>query len=181
MVDETRQSSNVAREEYPSPAAARFLCWAMMSVVAGILVIEILLCLTPPVSRDALIHHLAIPKLWIRHGGFFETPWATFSYFPMNVDLLYLVPLLLGNDLVPALIHLLFGLGTGALIYATLKNQEGKVWGILGLLLYASTPMVMRLSITAYVDLGMIFFTTAAVISYLRWSDGCYENAKWLL
>jgi 4-amino-4-deoxy-L-arabinose transferase-like glycosyltransferase len=98
----------------------------------------------------------------------------------MNVDLLYLVPLLFGNDLVPALIHLIFGLGTGALIYATLKNQAGKVWGILGLLLFASTPMVMRLSITAYVDLGMIFFTTAAVLSYLRWRDGRYENARWL-
>jgi hypothetical protein len=54
----------------------------MAYALAGILVIEVILCLMPPVSRDALIHHLAIPKLWIRHGGFLETPWTIFSYFP---------------------------------------------------------------------------------------------------
>jgi len=157
------------------------LCQVMACALGGIFIVEVILCLMPPVSRDALIHHLAIPKLWIRHGGFIETPWADFSYFPMNVDLLYLVPLLFGNDLVPALIHLLFGWGTGYLVYRYLKHREGVVWGMLGLLLFVSTPMVMRLSITAYVDLGMIFFTTASVLSYLRWRDGRYENANWLL
>jgi hypothetical protein len=159
----------------------RILCLLMVCALAGILAVEVILCLTPPVSRDALIHHLAIPKLWIRHGGFYETPWADFSYFPMNVDLLYLVPLLFGNDRVPAFIHLLFGWGTGYLVYRYLKDQAGNVWGLLGLLIFASTPMVIRLSITAYVDLGMIFFTTASVLSYLRWRDGGYEDVKWLL
>ena len=83
--------------------------------------------------------------------------------------------------MLPALIHLLFGWGTGYLVYRYLKNQAGRVWGMLGLLVFVSTPMVIRLSITAYVDLGMIFFTTASVLSYLRWRDGRYEDVKWLL
>jgi hypothetical protein len=165
----------------PTGKAQRVLCLLMVCALAGILIIEVILCLMPPVSRDALIHHLAIPKLWIRHGGFYETPWTVFSYFPMNVDLLYLIPLLLGNDRVPAFIHLLFGWGTGYLVYRYLKDQAGKIWGLLGLLVFVSTPMVIRLSLTAYVDLGMIFFTTASVLSYLRWRDGGYEDAKWLL
>ncbi|MGE5800101.1 MAG: ArnT family glycosyltransferase [Syntrophaceae bacterium] len=159
----------------------RVLYLVMACALGGIFIVEVILCLTPPVSRDALIHHLAIPKLWIRHRGFYEMPWADFSYFPMNVDLLYLVPLLFGNDRVPAFIHLLFGWGTGYLVYRYLKDQAGNVWGLLGLLVFVSTPMVIRLSITAYVDLGMIFFTTASVLSYLRWRDGGYEDVKWLL
>jgi hypothetical protein len=173
------QGDALSRE--PTGKAQRALCLLMVCALAGILVIEVILCLTPPVSRDALIHHLAIPKLWIRHGGFFETPWTVFSYFPMNVDLLYLIPLLLGNDRVPAFIHLLFGWGTGYLVYRYLEDQAGKIWGLLGLLVFVSTPVVIRLSITAYVDLGMIFFTTASVLSYLRWRDGGYEDFKWLL
>jgi len=175
------------QEVPPLPAAKissrteRIPCLVMACALAGILVIEVILCLMPPVSRDALIHHLAIPKLWIRHGGFFETPWTLFSYFPMNMDLLYLLPLLFGNDRVPAFIHLLFGWGTGYLVYRYLKDQAGKVWGLLGLLVFVSTPMIIRLSITAYVDLGLIFFTTASVLSYLRWRDGGYEDVKWLL
>jgi hypothetical protein len=163
------------------PGGDRVFCLVMACALAGIFIIEVILCLMPPVSRDALIHHLAIPKLWIRHGGIYEMPWADFSYFPMNVDLLYLVPLLFGNDVLPALIHMLFGWGTGYLVYRYLKRQAGRIWGMLGLLLFVSTPMVMRLSVTAYVDLGMTFFTTASVISYLRWRDGGYEDVKWIL
>jgi 4-amino-4-deoxy-L-arabinose transferase-like glycosyltransferase len=164
-----------------APNGDRVPCLVIACALVGILIIEVILCLTPPVSRDALIHHLAIPKLWIRHGGFFEMPWADFSYFPMNIDLLYLVPLLFGNDLLPALIHMLFGWGTGYLVYRYLRRHAGQIWGMLGLLLFVSTPMVMRLSVTAYVDLGMVFFTTASILSWLQWRDGGYENAKWLL
>ncbi len=159
---------------------ARIAVYAIFSILIGYVVAEALLCFLPPISRDALIHHLAIPKLWIRHGGWFETPWADFSYFPMNIDLLYLVPLMFGNDVLPALIHMLFGWGTGYLVYRYLRDREGRTWALLGLLIFASTPMVMRLSITAYVDLGMIFFTTASVLAFLQWRDGGYGEAKWL-
>lgn len=154
---------------------------AIVCILAVIFIVELILCQTPPTSRDALIHHLAIPKLWIRHGGWFETPWAEFSYFPMNLDLLYFVPLAFGSDVLPALIHMLFGWGTGYLVYRYLREHAGRTWGLLGLLIFASTPMVIRLSITAYVDLGLVFFTTASVLACLRWRDGGYEESNWLV
>ena len=179
--------TSLDRKEAPGPAHApvvwdeRIILGLISMALFGIIVLEGLLCLTPPISRDALIHHLAIPKLWIHHGGFYEMPWAPFSYFPMNIDLLYLVPLIFGNDLAPAFIHLLLGWGTGYLVYRYLKEQAGRLWGLFGLLVFVSTPMVIRLSIIAYVDLGMIFFTTASVLAYLRWRDGSYRDAKWLV
>ena len=181
MTDERRQTGHSQREGTARPRAERILSGAMLVTLAGIFIVEVLLCLTPPVSRDALIHHLAIPKLWIRHGGFVETPWASFSYMPMNVDILYLVPLLFGNDTIPALIHLFFGWATGYMVYRYLRSQAGRTVALFGLLLFASTPMVMRLSVTAYVDLGMVFFTTAGVLSFLRWRDGSYADIRWLL
>ena len=129
MTDERRQTGHSQREGTARPRAERILSGAMLVTLAGIFIVEVLLCLTPPVSRDALIHHLAIPKLWIRHGGFVETPWASFSYMPMNVDILYLVPLLFGNDTIPALIHLAFGWATGYLVYRYLREQAGRAWG----------------------------------------------------
>ena len=126
-------------------------------MILGFLIAEILLNITPPISRDALIHHLAVPKLWLLHGGFHETPWANFSYFPMNIDLLYLVPLYFKNDIVPKFIHLVFGIGTGLLVYYYLRNRFSGNWGLLGFLVFFSTPLVVHLSTTAYVDLGMVF------------------------
>lgn len=152
----------------------------MMCALAGILLVEALLCLTPPVSRDALIHHLAIPKLWLQNG-FTELPWVVFSYYPMNVDLLYLLPLSFGNDILPKFIHMAFGLGTAILLYNYLRMQLGRIWGLLGALLFLSTPIMIRLSTTAYIDLGMLFFITGSVLSFLRWRDADYRRSRWLV
>jgi len=142
---------------------------------------EFILNLTPPISRDALIHHLAVPKLWLKHGGFYEIPWADYSYYPMYIDLLYLVGLYFKNDIAPKFIHLAFGLGTGWLIYRYLKHIFDRNWGLLGMVIFITTPIVIWLSTSAYIDLGMTFFTTASVMAFVKWRDSKYGQFKWLV
>lgn len=125
----------------------------------------------PPLEKDALIHHLAVPKLWLRAGGFVETPWLTYSYYPMNLELLYLVPLALHADWAAQVIHHAFGLATAVLIFAYVKPRIGSAWGLLAVLIFLSTPIVMRLAASAYVDLGLAFFVTAAVLALIRWQE----------
>jgi len=145
-----------------------------------LLLIEILLNLTPPIARDALIHHLAIPKLWLENGGFYEIKWAGFSYFPMNVDLLYIIPLYFNKDFLANFIHMSFGIGTALLIYQYLNKRVSRIAGLLGILVFISTPVVFRLSTQAYVDLGLTFFTTASILSFIRYRDGKFKEFKWL-
>lgn len=140
---------------------------------------EFILNLTPPISRDALVHHLAIPKLWLRHGGFYETPWANYSYYPMNINLLYLVCLYFKNDIAPKFIHFAFGMGTGWLIYHYLKQIIDRNWALLGTVIFFTTPIVVWLATSAYVDLGMTFFTTASILTFVRWRDSEYRQFKW--
>ena len=144
------------------------------------LCIEFIMNLTPPISRDALIHHLAIPKLWLEHGGFYETPWANFSYYPMYINLLYFVCLFFKNDIAPKFIHLAFGLATGGLIYIYLKNKYNSNWGLLGVVIFITTPIVIWLSTSAYIDLGMTFFVTAGLLAFIKWRDSEYNLFKWL-
>lgn len=142
--------------------------------------VEIILNLTPPISRDALIHHLAVPKLWFRQGGYYEIPWADYSYYPMYINLLYLVCLIFKNDIAPKFVHLCFGLGTGSLIYVYLKQKFDYRWGLLGVVIFFTTPIVVWLSTSAYIDLGMIFFTTGSILAFVRWRDSEYKEIKWL-
>lgn len=142
---------------------------------------EIILNLTPPISRDALIHHLAIPKLWLKHGGIYEIQWAEYSYYPMYINFLYLACLYLKDDIVPKFIHFGFGLGTGWLIYLYLKQKLCRNWGLLGVVIFITTPVVVWLSTSAYVDLGMTFFTTGSVLAFIKWRDSEYSHFKWLL
>jgi 4-amino-4-deoxy-L-arabinose transferase-like glycosyltransferase len=155
---------------------ATIICIAILILLA----IEFILNLTPPIARDAVIHHLAIPKLWLKNGGFYEVKWADFSYSPMNVDLLYLLPLFFNKDFIANFIHMGFGIGTALLIYHYLNNKIGRIAGLLGILVFLSTPIVFRLSTQAYVDLGLAFFTTASILAFIRYRDGEYKEFKWL-
>jgi hypothetical protein len=152
------------------------LCIAILLL----LLIEIILNLTPPIARDALIHHLAIPNLWLKNGGFYEIKWADFSYYPMNVDLLYLIPLYFKKDFLANFIHMGFGIGTALLIYQYLNNKINRIAGLLGILVFLSTPIVIRSSTQAYVDLGLTFFTTASILAFIRYRDGEFKEFKWL-
>ena len=45
----------------------------------------VILSSVPPVSKDALTHRLAFPKLYLKHGGSYESQVMHFSYYPMNL------------------------------------------------------------------------------------------------
>ncbi|MFC1857517.1 ArnT family glycosyltransferase [Thermodesulfobacteriota bacterium] len=145
-----------------------------------LMIAVIILAWVPPVSKDALTHHLAVPKLYLQHGGVYEIPDIVFSYYPMNLDLLYVVPLYFKNDIIPKYIHFLFALLTAGLIFAYLKKRISTVYGLFGVLLFLSLPIIVKLSITVYVDLGLIFFSTAALIVLFKWLAHRFQS-KYLL
>ncbi len=157
----------------------RIIEFLLLAAIACFLIPLTFLSYVPPTARDALIHHLALPKLWLLHGKFFHIPWAEFSYYPMNIELLYSIPLYFHNDIIPNYIHLLFGVCTGLLIYLHLNVRIGHLWALLGGLIFVSTPIIMRLSTMAYVDLGMTLFITGSLLSFVQWRDSEYKDGKW--
>lgn len=130
-----------------------------------------ILAAVPPVDRDALTHHLFVPKLYLEYGGIHELPHIPFSYYPMNLDLLYLIPLAFDNDIAPKFIHFAFALITGILIFRYLRRRTdtGHAW--LGALFFLSLPVIVRLSSTVYVDLGLICFFFAALLYLFDWIE----------
>lgn len=148
-------------------------------VLTGLLVILIgsiiILACVPPVSRDALTHHLAIPKLYLKHGGIHEIPALIFSYYPMNLDLLYMIPLYFRNDIIPKFIHFAFALFTAWLIFSHLKKRSDTCYALVGVLFFLSLPIIVKLSTTAYVDLGLVFFATAALMFLFKWTENSFK------
>ena len=155
--------------------------WLLILLLILLTISIVLMASVPPFSRDALTHHLAVPKLYIAEGRMVEMPDIVPSYFPMNMDLLYLIPLLWGNDIIPKYIHMLFGLLTAMLLYRYLRDRLNQIYGLLGVLLFLSLPIIIQLSITVYVDLGLIFFSTAALIYLLEWRQSGLHKRHLLL
>jgi len=129
----------------------------------------------PPVSRDALIHHLAVPMLYIEHGAIYEIPQIRFSYYPMSLDYLYLIPLYFGNDIFPKYIHFAFALATALMLFCYLKAKINTEYALFGALFFLSIPVVVKLSIVVYVDLGLIFFSTASILYILTWLENDFK------
>lgn len=100
-----------------------------------------------------------------------ELPHLFFSYFPGNLQLLYMIPLYFGNDIFPKIIHWAFGIGTALLILRYLWRKTGPRLAVLGATFFLSVPAIVRLSISAYVDLGLVFFSTASLLLFLRWTE----------
>lgn len=147
----------------------------LILAIIGLVICVVILASVPPTSRDALTHHLFVPKLYIEHGGIYEIPSIPFSYYPMNLDLLYIIPLYFGSDIIPKYIHFFFALFTTWLIFNYLRTRLNQIYALLGSLFFLTIPIIVKLSITVYVDLGLMFFTTASLLFLFRWLNSDYK------
>ena len=160
------------REKITKDIGIDYLLFIVLCGVVFLLIISVtILASVPPVSKDALVHHLAVPKLYIKHGGIYEIPFMPFSYYPMNLNLLYIIPLYFGNDIVPKFIHFSFALLTAAFMFDYLKRRINVIYALLGVIFFLSIPIIIKLSITVYVDLGLIFFSTASLLLLFKWIE----------
>ncbi len=153
------------------PACLNWVGRGLWIAILIFLIAEIILGLLPPTSRDELTHHLAIPRLYVGAGRIIEVPMAPYAYYPMLLDMLYTPWVYWGYDFVPKLIHGLYGYLTGLLLFAYLAARMSAVYGLLGFFLFVSTPAIARLSHWGYIDLGVAFYTTAALLALLFWRE----------
>lgn len=171
-----------AKEDSPAHEGHKpLLLWEKLLIlsIAALTLSAVPLALMPPSIRDEIIQHLAVPKLYLARGAIFQIPFMGFSYLPQNIDLLYVIPLAFGSDVAARVMHLLFAVLTGLVIYCYLSPREGRVYALLGMLLYISTPLVFNLSRMAYIDNGSAFYSTLALVAALNWKES--GSTKWLV
>jgi hypothetical protein len=175
MPEEKRKNSFGMKTDFAREITSKRGISGLQTFVSALIVILIVcitvLSLVPPVSRDALVHHLALPKLYLKHGGMYEIPSMPFSYYPMNLQLLYMISLYLGNDIIPKLIHFTFALLTAWVMFSYLRSRINTLYALFGSLFFLSIPIMVKLSTTAYVDLGLIFFSTTSLLLLFKWAE----------
>jgi hypothetical protein len=152
---------------------------AAIVVVCGAL---LLLALRPTLAWDADTYHLTLPRLYIEHGGFRPIPYNVYSNWPLNVELLFALGMLLHDYVLSTSIQLLFALlVVGAL--ASLAGVHGAPWaGAVASCLFLANDVVLVEIASAYVDVASAFFFLMAVCFLLetdRTAEGLDRN--WLL
>jgi len=121
---------------------------------------------------DVLEYHLQIPKEYYQAGSIEFTPHNVYANFPANVEMLYLLNMIVMDEDVEAgvsanMIHLLLGMLT---VFAAwvIGLEWSQKCGILCGLVMASAGWLIYLSGLAYVELGMLFFGVTATGAVIR-------------
>lgn len=142
---------------------------ALLGYLFALFLLTFVFCLVPPTGTDydSLTYHLAVPAQYLRAGKIVELPYDHHSYFPLTVEMLYLVGLAARGAVFAKLFHwLMLPLGALALL-ALGKRAHSARAGLLAACLYASMPMVLQEATTAYIDLGFAAFAFLAVLCFV--------------
>src|SRR5438445_6147724 len=138
------------------------------------------LSLTPVVERDALIHHLAIPKIWLKENIFHVDPFRVYSFYPANMHLLYYFALKIGYEFLPKVIHALSLIATAFLLYKYVQYKtKNALLSVIAFIFLITIPINQRLSSECYVDLGLLFFSTLSLLYFLYWKNSLFRYQKY--
>ena len=153
--------------------------WTLVAV--ALLALPTLLApLSPPMAWDELAYHLPHAREWARTGRLVVSDWLRYPWFPYNLDLLFAVPLLWGEDVLPHLVHAASGWLTAALIYGlgVRHLRDRVVAGVAAALwLLLSKGQYDR----AYVDMGATLFVTVGFVALHAWHVDAARDRRWLL
>ena len=153
-----------------SPKLAKLFILALLAVICvqGAL---------PITARDALVHHLALPKMWLESGRMVQFKWHEWSYYPFLLQLGYTGLLQAKLSSLTPYYHLLFLIVTAGIVasYAELKSR-GAGWIAAAVLL--SVPVCIKLGSVPLVDLGLLLYSTCGALLVARWLD---RPADWWL
>ena len=114
-----------------------------LAAIAATAAALFLLALRPIPAWDADTYHLTVPRLYIEHGGFRRIGFNVYSNWPMDVEMLYTLGMLLQDYLLATLVHLAFALFTIAALGRALALRGFKWAGLLAAILFLANEVVL--------------------------------------
>lgn len=139
-----------------------------------------LIVLAPPTRYDELTYHVAGPSYYLREGGIVPYPEGGNNPWLHYVEMLYSLGLEIGGEAAPRLLHLsMTAISCGVIFLLGQKLINGRA-GLIAAVIFFSLPVVSYEGATAYIDLFITAYTTAAAYALVSWYlDG--GNNRWLI
>lgn len=152
------------------PSAATVIWVVIFVCLAGAVLIP---ALAPPSSSDwdSLAYHLAIPKLYLEHHGFYYIDFSSHSNFPFLVEMLYTPALSLNDPSGAKMVHYLYGVLLILAVVMLVRKHFTPKAAPLAALAIAGMPIVLWEATTAYIDLATALYTVLAVYFLLNYLD----------
>jgi 4-amino-4-deoxy-L-arabinose transferase-like glycosyltransferase len=177
-------------EERPTTRGVEWL-WLLAGAFAGL---AILAATLPPGilwpgegnGYDVLEYHLAAPREYFDAGRITYLPHNIYSNFPFNMEMLYLLAMVLHGGAVQAaltaqLLHVLVGILAIAAVWLA-GREIGRGAGIVAGVMAAICPIVIYVAALAYVECGLLIFSAMALAAVIRSSRADGPTAsRWMI
>ena len=125
----------------------------------------------PPFFYDTLHYHYGLPSIFLRSGHTVPLPYVVESYFPLGVEMLYLVGMAdsgyLGASLVNVVLIALCGFG----ILCLADRLGARRAGIAALLLFLFSSTALYTVFLQKIDLGVTLFFFSFAYAFLVYLD----------
>ncbi len=137
--------------------------------LCGLLLVP--LVLLPPVSRDAMIHHLYQARMWLEAGRIVRPQWSGFFSYPYLTESFYALAGGTFGFKLSRVVSLLGFLASCSVITGYFLRVGRRRAAILSLAILLSIPELFRNASWSYSDSFLIFFSLLAYVEMLR-KDG---------
>lgn len=149
----------------------------LIALICLPVVLALVAALAPPVAKDTLLYHFALPKAFIAQAGNAPIEGNIASYLALGTEMHTVWAMLLGGIFSPrtgeaaagATVFLFFPLLLAAIYGWTRELGIEKRWALIGVLIVAAVPTGYHVASSAYIDLALALFITLAIQALGRW------------
>ncbi|MEN8208870.1 MAG: hypothetical protein ABFR50_06435 [Candidatus Fermentibacteria bacterium] len=126
------------------------------------------LALLPPVSRDAMIHHLYQARIWLDAGRIIRPDWSGVFSYPYLVESFYTLAGGTFGFNVSRVVSLLGFLALCSVPVGYFLREGRKKTAIISLIVLMSIPELVRNATWSYSDSLLVFFSLLSYLELLR-------------
>lgn len=130
---------------------------------------------------DVLEYHLGAPREYFEAGRIGYLPHNIYSNFPFNVEMLYLLAMVLQGGAIQAaltaqLLHAFLGMLAAAAVWLA-GREISRGAGIVAGIMAATCPFMTYLGALAYDEWGLLFFSAVALAAIIRSAQA--SSTRW--
>ena len=147
------------------------------------IVLSLIASLAPPIAKDTLLYHFAVPKAFIAQGSSAFIEGNIASYLALGTEMHVVWAMLLGGLLgdrtgeaaAGATIWLFFPLLLAAIVGWAREIGISRNWSLITALVVISVPTAFHVASSGYVDLSLALYVTLAAYFLTRW----WKDPSW--
>ena len=138
----------------------------IMIALCGLILLP--LVLLPPISRDAMIHHLYQARIWLEAGRIVRPEWSGIFSYPYLVESFYSIAGGTFGFRFSRVVSLLGFLAACSVLTGYFLRKGRRRTAILSLIILMSIPELVRNASWSYSDSFLIFFSLLAYVELIR-------------